>query len=253
MRNAYTAKNSTMVMRSSTLLTDCETPSLTSRFTPSGLVAEGYTTHGWRPSSAVNQPHWMATSGNTGETSAKRCSHFMSLILPSRSVNTSTRITVRTIRPNMATMRWYVWNTAFTGAVSGSIAPYSSVSARSLRPWYSVSHSPVARKLVPPGMANGVMTSWLSSSTHPKAYSGGTSESYMPSIIASFVGCSSATVTADACAVTSMKHVVTMPTTAPIFIVFMAKSVWRFLMRYHADTAIATNAPMMSSATTVCE
>ncbi len=53
----------------------------------------------------------------------------------------------------MATMIWYVWNTKFTGAVSGSSAPYFSVSASEFRPWYSVSQVPVARKLVPPGMA----------------------------------------------------------------------------------------------------
>ncbi len=50
-----------------------------------------------------------------------------------------------------------------------------------------------------------------------------------------------------------MTQLTTMPTTAPSFIVFMANSLWRFLMRYHAETAMATNAPMMSTATMVCE
>ena len=139
----------------------------------------------------------MAMSGNTGEMSTRRCNHFMFWILPPRSVNTSARITVSMMRPYMATMRWYVWNTKFTGAVSGSRAPYSAEAASWLRPSYSVSQVPVARKLVPPGMENGVMTFWFSSSTHPNAYRGGTSESYMPSIMASFVGCASATVTAE--------------------------------------------------------
>ena len=56
MRNAYTTRNSTIVITSSGADTDCETPSFVSRLTPSGLVADGYTTHGWRPTSAVNQP-----------------------------------------------------------------------------------------------------------------------------------------------------------------------------------------------------
>ena len=76
---------------------------------------------------------------------------------------------------------------------STTMSPYSSVWASSFKPGYSVSKLPVARKLVPPGMAKGAMTSWLSSSTMPTAYSGGTSESYMPSIMASLVGCSSDT------------------------------------------------------------
>ena len=190
-------------------------------------------------------------TGNTGEISTRRCSHLMFLMRPPlRYENTMARMAVIMIRPYMATMMWYVWNTKFTGAVSGSSAPYCSVSASEFRPWYSVSQVPVARKLVPPGMANGAMTCWLSSSTQPNRYSGGTSSSYMPSIMASFVGCSSATTTADACAVKIMMQLVTMPTTAPMRMVFMANSACLPLIRYHALTAMAANAPMMSSATT---
>ena len=132
------------------------------------------------------------------------------------------------------------------------ISPYFSVSASELRPAYSVSHVPVAKKLVPPGIANGVMTCWLSSSTQPKAYSGGTSSLYMPSIMASFVGCSSETSTAEAWAVTIIAHDATMPTTAPMRTVFIAKSECLPFSKYHAPTAMDTNAPKMSSATITC-
>ena len=116
-----------------------------------------------------------------------------------------------------------------------------------------MSHVPVATKLVPPGMEKGVTTSWFSSSTQPNRYRSGTSPLYMPSIMASLVGCSSETTTAEEWAVPSMTTVVTMPTTAPIFSVFMAKSACLPFSRYQAATAMATNAPMMSSATTTCE
>ena len=85
----------------------------------------------------------------------------------------------------------------------------------------------------------------------PTAYSGGTSESYMPSIMASLVGCSFHTTTAEEWANTIMAQEVTMPTTAPVRMVFMAKSVCWPLSRYQAATAMATKAPMMSSASTV--
>lgn len=134
---------------------------------------------------------------------------------------------------------------------STTMSPYSSVWASSFKPGYSVSKLPVARKLVPPGMAKGAMTSWLSSSTMPTAYSGGTSESYMPSIMASLVGCSFHTTTAEEWANTIMAQEVTMPTTAVMRMVFMANSALRPLSIYQPATAMATNAPMMSSASTV--
>ena len=72
----------------------------------------------------------------------------------------------------------------------------------------------------------------------------------MPSIMASFVGCSFDTSTAEECAVTIMAHDATMPTTAPTRMVFMANSACLPRSRYHAPTASAANAPMISSATT---
>ena len=130
------------------------------------------------------------------------------------------------------------------------MSPYFSVCANEFRPWYWASHVPVARKLVPPGMENGVTTCWFSSSTQPNAYSGGTSSSYMPSIMASLVGCSCDTSTAEECAVTIRAHEATMPTTAPTRMVLMAKSACLPRSRYHAPTAREANAPRISSATT---
>ena len=100
----------------------------------------------------------MAMSGNSGATTSSFCSQRMVRMRPPRSVNTSARITVSMMSPYMATIRWYDWNTRFTGMSATSTPAYLSVCAREFRPWYSVSHVPVARKLVPPGMANGVMT-----------------------------------------------------------------------------------------------
>jgi hypothetical protein len=73
----------------------------------------------------------------------------------------------------------------------------------------------------------------------------------MPSIMASLVGCSSHTTTAEAWANTIMAQEVTMPTTAAMRMVFMAKSLWRFFSMYQPATAMATKAPMMSRASTV--
>ena len=80
--------------------------SFVSRLTPSGPLVEGYTTHGWRPTSAVIQPVWMATNGNTGDMRTRRWSHFMFLIFPLRSVNTSARMTVSMMSPYIITIRW---------------------------------------------------------------------------------------------------------------------------------------------------
>ena len=83
------------------------------------------------------------------------------------------------------------------------------------------------------------------------AYSGGTSSSYMPSIMASLVGCSSLTTTAEEWALTSSTHVDRMPTMAPTRSTRSAACSWRFLMRYHAPTAMEMNEPMTSSDSTV--
>ena len=82
----------------------------------------------------------------------------MERMRPPRRLNTTARIAVIMIRPYMATIRWYDWNTRFTGRSATSMSPYFSVCASEFKPWYWASHVPVARKLVPPGMENGVMT-----------------------------------------------------------------------------------------------
>ena len=52
----YTSTNRPSVSHSSGADTDMEMPSAVSSDTPSGPVTDGYTTQGWRPTSAVIQP-----------------------------------------------------------------------------------------------------------------------------------------------------------------------------------------------------
>ncbi len=81
-------------------------PSAVSSDTPSGPVTLGYTTQGWRPTSAVIHPVWMAMNGQIGESTAAHCSQRIFAIRPPRNVNTSTRMLVSMMSPYMATMRW---------------------------------------------------------------------------------------------------------------------------------------------------
>ena len=74
----------------------------------------------------------------------------------------------------------------------------------------------------------------------------------MPSIMASFVGCSSLTITADEWALPSSSTVETMATTAPRRMVLAANSACLPFSMYQPATAKATNAPMTSKASTVC-
>ena len=52
----YTSTNRPSVSHSSGADTDMEMPSAVSSDTPSGPVTDGYTTQGWRPTSAAIQP-----------------------------------------------------------------------------------------------------------------------------------------------------------------------------------------------------
>ena len=81
--------------------------------------------------SAVNHPVWMAMTGNTGEmsTQALQPLHVLDAAALAEREHDAPGWRVIMMRPYMATMMWYVWNTKFTGAVSGSRAPYCSVSA----------------------------------------------------------------------------------------------------------------------------
>ena len=71
---------------------------------PAGAFADGYTTQGWRPSSAVNQPASMAASGKMGAMTMSFCSqrHFPNV---PRASATSTNTSSSAKMPETATMR----------------------------------------------------------------------------------------------------------------------------------------------------
>src|SRR6476660_643854 len=108
-----TAKSSTYTAENR-MMDDRTVLALTTADNPSEVRSNPWTIHGWRPTSAANQPAWLAICGPSTESKSNHSIQRFSNNDP-RQKYRKPSAAIRIIPNPTATIRWNSWNVTFTG------------------------------------------------------------------------------------------------------------------------------------------